>query len=157
MNGGIDYLIAALLAIALIRAAWGDIQTRTIPNWLNVAIAVGAPFWWWANGLALWPDIAVQIGFATVIFLIFAGCFAIGAMGGGDVKLITALSLWLPLSPLLRMLFVMAVLGGVVTLAALVLHRLQKRSGSPEVPYGVAISVAGLWVLANDLLTNPGS
>lgn len=156
MHGGASYLIAALLAIALIRAAWGDLQSRTIPNWLNIAIAAGAPLWWWANGWALWPDIAIQIGFATVIFLIFAGCFAIGAMGGGDVKLITALSLWLPLAPLARMLFVMAVLGGIVTLVTLAIHRLRKRPGSPEIPYGVAISVAGLWVLANDLLTISG-
>ena len=156
MHGGASHLIAALLAIALIRAAWGDLQTRTIPNWLNVAIAAGAPLWWWATGWALWPDITIQIGFAVAIFVIFAGCFAIGAMGGGDVKLITALSLWLPLTPLVRMLFVMAVLGGIVTLVTLVTHRVLKRSGSPEVPYGVAISMAGLWVLANDLLTISG-
>jgi prepilin peptidase CpaA len=156
MHGGASYLIAALLAIALIRAAWGDLQTRTIPNWLNIAIAAGAPLWWWTTGWALWPDIPIQLGFAIGIFAIFAGCFAIGAMGGGDVKLITALSLWLPLTPLVRMLFVMAVLGGIVTLVTLAVHRLHKRSGSPEVPYGVAISVAGLWVLANDLLTISG-
>jgi prepilin peptidase CpaA len=156
MHGAASYLIAALLAMALMRAAWGDLQTRTIPNWLNIAIAAGAPLWWWTNGWALWPDVTIQIGFVIVIFLIFAGCFAIGAMGGGDVKLITALSLWLPLAPLARMLFVMALLGGIVTLVTLAVHRLLKRAGSPEVPYGVAISVAGLWVLANDLLTISG-
>ncbi len=156
MHGALVYLIAALLAAAMLRAAWGDLQTRTIPNWLNVAIAAGAPLWWWATGWSLWPDIAIQIGFALAIFAIFAACFAIGAMGGGDVKLITALSLWLPLSPLVRMLFVMAVLGGVVTLATLAIHRLRKQGGAPEVPYGIAISVAGLWVFANDLLTISG-
>ena len=156
MHGGASYLIAALLAIALIRAAWGDLQTRTIPNWLNILIAAGAPLWWWTHGWALWPDIVLQLGFALTIFAIFAGCFAIGAMGGGDVKLITALSLWLPLTPLVRMLFVMSLLGGLVTLVTLVAHRMLKRSGSPEVPYGVAISIAGLWVLANDLLTISG-
>ena len=157
MFGGASYLIAALLAIALMRAAWGDLQSRTIPNWLNVAIAAGAPLWWWANGWGLWPDVAIQLGFAAGIFVIFAFCFAIGAMGGGDVKLITALSLWLPFVALMRMLFVMAVLGGVVTLVTLVIHKLRKRSGPPEVPYGVAISIAGVWVLANDLLTIPGA
>jgi prepilin peptidase CpaA len=156
MYGAFSYLIAAALAVALIRAAWGDLQTRTIPNWLNLAIAAGAPLWWCANGWALWPDITVQIGFAIAIFAVFAGCFAIGAMGGGDVKLITALSLWLPLSPLVRMLFVMAVLGGIVTVITLVMHRLAKREGAPEVPYGVAISIAGLWVFANELLTISG-
>jgi len=156
MHGPASYLIAAALAIALVRAAWGDLQTRTIPNWLNLAIAASAPLWWWAHGWGLWPDIAIQIAFATGIFVIFAACFAIGAMGGGDVKLITALSLWLPFVPLVRMLFVMAVLGGVVTLITVLLHRLRRRAGPPEVPYGVAISLAGLWAFANQLLTISG-
>lgn len=157
MVGAATYLIAAVLAIALTRAAWGDLQTRTIPNWLNIAIAAGAPLWWWANGWQLWPDVTIQIGFAVGIFIIFAACFAMGAMGGGDVKLITALSLWLPFQSLVQMLFVMAVLGGVVTLATLGIHRLRKQTGAPEVPYGVAISIAGIWVLANDLLTIPSA
>ena len=157
MVGASTYLIAAVLAIALTRAAWGDLQTRTIPNWLNIAIAAGAPLWWWANGWQLWPDVTIQIGFAVGIFIIFAACFAMGAMGGGDVKLITALSLWLPFQSLMQMLFVMAVLGGIVTLVTLLIHRLRKQTGAPEVPYGVAISIAGIWVLANDLLTIPGA
>jgi prepilin peptidase CpaA len=157
MVGAATYLIAAVLAIALTRAAWGDLQTRTIPNWLNIAIAAGAPLWWWANGWQLWPDVTIQIGFAVGIFIIFAACFAMGAMGGGDVKLITALSLWLPFQSLVQMLFVMAVLGGIVTLATLGIHRLRKQTGAPEVPYGVAISIAGIWVLANDLLTIPSA
>lgn len=157
MYGGASYLIAALLAVALVRAAWGDLQSRAIPNWLNITIAAGAPLWWWASGWAIWPDVAIQIGFAVGIFAIFAFCFAIGAMGGGDVKLITALSLWLPFVALTQMLFVMAVLGGIVTLFTLIIHKLRKHPGAPEVPYGVAISIAGLWVVANDLLTIPGS
>lgn len=153
MHGPMAYIIAILLAAALIRAAWGDLRTRIIPNKLNIAIALGAPLWWWANGWSLWPDVVLQLAIVSVIFLIFAGCFAIGAMGGGDVKLIAALSLWLPFVPLVRMLFVMAILGGLLTLVTLVLHRIRNRGGHPEIPYGVAISLAGLWVFANDVLT----
>jgi prepilin peptidase CpaA len=156
MQGVVIYLVAVVLAAALVHAAWGDLRTRIIPNWLNLAIAAGAPIWWWANGWTVWPDVIIQIGIAVVIFMIFAGCFAIGAMGGGDVKLITALSLWLPLAPLVRMLFVMAIIGGIVTLATIAVHRMRKRSDTPEIPYGVAISIAGLWVFANDLLTISG-
>ena len=156
MQGVMSYIAAALLAAALVHAAWGDLRTRTIPNWLNLAIAAGAPLWWWTNGWAFWPDVVVQLGIVVIIFMIFAGCFAIGAMGGGDVKLITALSLWLPLMPLVRMLFVMALLGGVVTLATIAIHRIRRRADAPEIPYGVAISLAGLWVFANELLTISG-
>jgi prepilin peptidase CpaA len=135
-------------------AAWGDIRTRTIPNWLNLTIALAAPASWWASGMSPWPDMAIQVGIAALVFALFAGAFALGMMGGGDVKLIAALALWLPFGPLFDMLLLMAVLGGVLTLVMLVLHRLQKAQGQPEIPYGVAIALAGIVVLANQNLTS---
>ena len=44
-----------------------------------------------------------------------AGLFALRAMGGGDVKLLTALALWIEPLWFLRLLVVMALLGGVLT------------------------------------------
>ena len=57
----ISYGLLIALAIALVVAAFTDIRSRTISNWLNGAIALGAPLFWWSSGLALWPDIALQI------------------------------------------------------------------------------------------------
>lgn len=154
MEGGLPKsLIAALPLLLLARAAWGDVRTRTIPNWLCGAIAIAAPLWWWANGLPLWPDVPIQIGIAIAAFLLFTIPFAAGAMGGGDVKLIGALALWLPLPWLMRMLIVMAVSGGLLTLVMVVAHRWRRGEGNPEIPYGVAIALGGAWVIANDLLT----
>ncbi len=45
------------------------------------------------------------------------GAFAIGAMGGGDVKLIAALGLWLVPPDFMRMIVWMSIGGGVLTLA----------------------------------------
>ena len=73
--------------------------------------------------------------------------FAIGAMGGGDVKLIAALGLWFPLGHMMNLLLVMSILGGVLTLAMLVHHKFTKKPGRPEIPYGIAISAAGLCVI----------
>ncbi len=139
--------LLASLAILLCVAAWTDLRDRTISNPLNAAVALLAPCWWWANGLALWPDVAIQLALFAGVFTIFLGMFAIGMMGGGDVKLLAALSLWLPLGPLMQLLFVMALAGGVVTLATLAVHRLRRTAGQPEIPYGVAIAFAGLWVI----------
>lgn len=141
------------LCAALLHAAWGDVRTRTIPNRLNAAIALGAPVWWWVSGYAPWPDMAVQVGLALALFLLFALFFALGAMGGGDVKLIAAIGLWLPPLAMLAMLQVMAIAGGILTLAVLVDHKARRRPGRPEIPYGVAIAVAALWTIANDILT----
>jgi prepilin peptidase CpaA len=157
MLGAFAHILLGALALLLLAAAWGDIRTRTIPNALNAAIALLAIPWWWANGWALWPDIMLQIGVAAILFGLFAIAFAMGAMGGGDVKLIAALALWLKLVPLAQMLVVMALAGGVLTLFLLARHRWLKAEGRPEIPYGVAIVAAGFWVVANDVLTISGS
>lgn len=156
--GAIQLAILAVLALLLLYAAWGDLRTRTIANGLNLAIALAAPIWWLAQGLSPWPDIAIQIALALLVFAVFAGCFAIGMMGGGDVKLLGALALWLPPVPMMRMLVVMALAGGVLTLFFVALHRARKAEGRPEIPYGVAISFAALCALGtmtNDILTSP--
>jgi prepilin peptidase CpaA len=157
MVGAVSWILVAVLAVLLLVAAIGDLRSRTIPNWLTGAVALLAIGWWWANGWALWPDIAIQIAIALLLLLLFGALFAFGAMGGGDVKLIVALALWLPPSVVPEMLMVMALAGGVLTIAMLIWHRWRKAEGRPEIPYGVAIVAAGWWVVANELLTIPGS
>lgn len=144
-------ILAFALIAALAFAAVGDWRHRIIPNWLNAAIALSAPLWWWAEGWSLYPDIALQLALATIVFALFAGMFALGAMGGGDVKLLTALALWFPLGPFFNLLAVMAILGGVLTIAMMVRHRLQQAEGRVEVPYGIAIAVAGMFSLSRTL------
>ena len=112
----IYYGLLTLLAIALLFAAGTDLKRREIDNWLNIAIALAAPLFWWAGGLELWPDIALHVGIAVAAFAIAAGLFAIGQMGGGDVKLIAALALWFPPTAFVQMLIVMAVLGYLLTM-----------------------------------------
>ena len=43
----IHYGLLIALAIALVFAAGTDIHRRQIDNWLNIAIALGAPLFWW--------------------------------------------------------------------------------------------------------------
>ena len=142
------YLLLGALAIALLFAAFTDIRRRQIDNWLNGAIAAGAPLYWWASGLALWPGVAWQVGVAAVTVAILAVLFALRAMGGGDVKLLTALALWIDPLNFVRLLIGMALIGGLLTLVLGAWHILRRRRDKLAVPYGVAISSAALWVLA---------
>ena len=147
----IDYLQYALLiglAIALLIAAITDIRARRIDNWLTGAVALGAPLFWWASGLSLWPGIALQFGVALIAFAILAVLFAMLAMGGGDVKLLTALALWIEPVLFMQLIVLMALLGGVLTLVLGSWHIMRRRKDRLAIPYGVAISAAGLWVLA---------
>jgi prepilin peptidase CpaA len=142
------YGLLAALAIALLIAAFTDLRSRQIGNWLNGAIALGAPLFWWASGLSLWPDVAAQIGVALAAFVVLAGLFALRAMGGGDVKLLTALALWIEPASFLKLIVIMALLGGVLTILFAGWHVIRGRKGRLAIPYGVAIASAGLWVLS---------
>ena len=146
------YGLLAMLAIALLVAAFTDLRSRHIGNWLNGAIALAAPLFWWASGLSLWPDVALQLGVALAAFAVLAGLFALRAMGGGDVKLLTALALWIAPMLFLKLLVVMALVGGVLTLVFGAWHVMRKRREKLAIPYGVAIALAGLWVLGTNYL-----
>ncbi|MCC2976884.1 prepilin peptidase [Sphingomonas sp. PL-96] len=145
-------LLLLALMLLLLSAAIEDVRTREIANWKNGVIALLAPAWWMASGMTLWPGVAIQLGIATLVFGLFVGAFAIGQMGGGDVKLIGALALWLPPEPLLWMLVLMSLLGGALTLLMLIDKRLRKKQQLPEIPYGVAIALAALLVIREPIL-----
>jgi prepilin peptidase CpaA len=148
----LSWMLPALLVLLLVLAGIEDARTREIANWKNAAIALMAPLWWVSIGLAPWPDMAIQIGIAAGVLALFCVAFHFGQMGGGDVKLIAALALWLPIAPLMQMLLLMSVLGGALTLVMLIEHKLHKNPRALEIPYGVAIAIAALLRLREPLL-----
>jgi prepilin peptidase CpaA len=152
MNVGFTFLLLGLLAATLVWIAVFDIRTYTISDRLNLGIALLAPAYWWAAGVPLWPDAAMQVGVAILVFLFFAGAFYLNVMGGGDVKLAGALALWFTPYDTLRMIVIMSIAGGLLTLVVLAAHRARKKLDRPEVPYGVAIAVGGMWLLAQRFL-----
>jgi prepilin peptidase CpaA len=149
--GASHIILLSTLAVMVVIASVTDWRARTIPNWLNGAIAVGALLWWWANGYAPWPTIAMLVAQAAAVFGVFAAMFAIGAMGGGDVKMITALALWFQPPEFFHLISVMAIAGGVLTLAMLIRHKIHKYEGRPEIPYGIAIAFAALWEISQTI------
>jgi prepilin peptidase CpaA len=156
MGNALSWFLLGLLVLMLLAASWCDLKSRTIPNQLNLAIALLAIPFWWSVGLALWPDAAIQIGVALTVFALFAIAFALGAMGGGDVKLVGALALWLPFQAVVLLLFIMSVAGGVLTLAMFLRHKLARNQGQLEIPYGVAIAFGGLWLISERFLNQFG-
>ncbi len=139
------------LAGLLLRAAVGDIRTFNISNELNMAIMALAPFVWSANDLS-WIDVGWTLVAAGGVFAFMTGAFFLGLMGGGDVKMAPAVMLWFSATEALDFLLVMSAVGGLVTLFQLVRHRVARREGRPEIPYGVAIAAAGLWLIAERYL-----
>lgn len=145
------------LALLLAYAAFGDVRARTIPNWLVITIAACAPVMWTLTGMSIWPDMILQIGIAIGFMILFSIFFALNAMGGGDVKLIAALALWFPAIAFLQLLMVMSIVGGLITIGMWLREKARKSGKNIEVPYGVAISAAGIWAINERYLNHFGS
>jgi prepilin peptidase CpaA len=151
----------AVFAALLLAAGWQDLKTMRIGNGLSLAIVATFALWALA-GLAAGSLSLVGIGWsiacAVAVFVVGALIFAVGAVGGGDVKLLAAASLFAGPALQLDFLAVTAVVGGMLGLAILggapigpkaqpvaegevPLPRLRR-----GLPYGPAIAAGGLWV-----------
>jgi prepilin peptidase CpaA len=141
-----------LLFILLGFAAIEDLHRLTISNWTSSAVLGAAVL---ALAISGWsPAIWQNVVLSCAILVLGALLFAAGKMGGGDVKLFAATVFWTNLRGALLLVPAILLAGGV--LAVLVLSRravLRAAAGSKYVeskgvPYGVAIAVGTLLVLA---------
>ncbi|HKR92549.1 A24 family peptidase [Novosphingobium sp.] len=144
MSGDLfSYALAAALATALLVAAFTDLRRREIDNGLNAAIALAAPLWWLAMGFG-WSDIGFQVTLAAATFAITCVLFAVRQMGGGDVKLLTALALWFPPVSFAQVIVLTAVIGGGASVAMATFN--MKRVPGETLRDALAVSVALAWV-----------
>ena len=135
-----------LLALTLIAAAVQDMRQLRISNILVLAVAtlaivamgVVGPSW------ALWQNGALMVALLAV----GTAAFAAGLFGGGDVKMIAALGLWVSLTGAVRLLATIFIAGGILALIFIIVRQLLRKPGSGKVkgqlPYGVAIAAGAL-------------
>ena len=146
----------AAVALALLAvAAASDLWRRIIPNALPAGIAAMFALAAMVEPAALVPlDASLT---AVAVFAGGAGLFALGWMGGGDVKLLAATALWAGSSGVFGLLILTGLAGGALGLSVLLWQggrRWLAARGrrppppAPTVPYGVAIAIAGATVLA---------
>ncbi|MCS6987733.1 MAG: prepilin peptidase [Sphingomonadaceae bacterium] len=142
-------LAAALLVIA---AAW-DLAVRQIPDRASAGIALAALVPLAQQPL---PTGLASLLVATVLFGLGVVAFRFGLMGGGDVKLLGAVGLWLRPEDLSLFLAVQAVTTLTLVVLVLLWHRrMRRRDGQadaaavprPTLPFGVAIAAGGIGVL----------
>ncbi|WP_298982741.1 prepilin peptidase [uncultured Roseibium sp.] len=154
---------AAVLVIFPMLVAFGgvsDLLTMTIRNRVTILLISGFCLLALASGLPLQAWGLHALGFAVVFVPCFV-FFAFNWMGGGDVKFISAISLWIGFTPeLAAFAILVAIYGMVLTIGLLLMRqklivpiiliqqdwfaRLHDRKSG--IPYGIAISIAGLQV-----------
>lgn len=146
--------IALYLLFAMCATLWLDVTRYTIPNWL-----VGSLLFLYPVAVYVSPQpIAWEMALAgmAIVFLAGSVIFALRVMGGGDIKLITVLALWVGWKGLLDFIFLFAIIGGVFSIFVLIGRRVATylplkaprllQKGAP-IPYGVAIALAFLWLM----------
>ena len=152
-------IATVVLIIALIFAVITDVARYEIPNTLPIVITVA----FLAAAIGEDADIRTivfHLAAGMIVLIAFGVLFWKGWMGGGDVKLIAASAVWAGGNFLLQYLVVLALFGGVLALVVVLLRLvagdaarinrpwvqrlLTRRQG---VPYGVAISATGLFLL----------
>jgi len=135
-------------------AAVEDIRRLVIPNAVVAGLCV-----LWPLHLAAAPSFTIAgslgaAGCAAAVFLVGALLFSRGLIGGGDVKLLAAATLWAGPASTLALLVVTGVLGGLLTLVLLFSARLRAAISwaraaavsSLPVTYGAAIAAAAVIV-----------
>ncbi len=162
-------MILSLFAIAFfalcIFAALIDLETLTIPNWLNgwlaflslPALILAAPGW----------DVAgAHLLLGAIVFFATVGLFFLGAFGGGDAKFIPAVVLWIGPAGAISFLFATAIAGGILTILVVFARSAVPYYFSPGfgvatlteqrgIPYGVAIAAGALYAApTSPLLTD---
>jgi prepilin peptidase CpaA len=153
-----DWLIMLLCLTLAVAAAEDAIRLR-ISNGLVIAIAVGAVIAIFALGptFALWQNLALSIG----VLIVGTGLFSAKILGGGDVKLLAAVALWVDLAHVLLFLAAVFIAGGLLAAAMLSSRLLVGRGNgvalrdrARRVPYAVAIAAGAFFLLAvqQDLL-----
>jgi prepilin peptidase CpaA len=150
--------VIALTAFAVVMAAAiEDFRRRIIPNLLPILLCV-----LWQVHFAAAPSLAdglAALGCAVAVFLVGAVLFARGFLGGGDVKLLAAATLWagpadtpalLVLGGALALFLLMPFGAELVTAGRTLLTPSSASSAEhapvTAVPYGVAIAGAALIV-----------
>lgn len=147
--------ILIVFPLCLAFAAMSDLLTMAIPNRVSaillvafVAIAVLSGFGW--------QQIGLHFAAGAMVFGVCFVLFALGIMGGGDAKLLTACAVWFGFNmSLVSFLIYVSLFGGLVTVAILLLRTQGDRimaTGIPvphllftakKIPYGIAIALGG--------------
>lgn len=154
-------------AALLLRLAQSDLRYRRLRNSLIAWYAGLCPLALLTSGASAWQWL--QHGaIAAVGFLVLLALFAARVMGGGDVKLGTAVLAWAGTADVANALLVISITGLIVALMGLLFnarclrtifahgwrHRMRRALRVQRgVPYGVALAAGGLFVMPGYLVS----
>lgn len=149
--------------IIMIATVLSDYTRLIIPNEYSIALACA--FLAYAGySVSDFSTLGDHLLAGVIVFGVGVVLFALGLMGGGDVKIASAAALWLGTPLLLDFVLITSIVGAVITLFILFMERSpalapltpggwveSEERDKLRVPYGVAISAAALIVFFQSL------
>ncbi|WP_190241932.1 A24 family peptidase [Bradyrhizobium algeriense] len=150
--------------LLLLYVATIDVATRLIRNEICLVLALLGI----AGQLVSPIQVAQSLIAATILLLLLLVIYQRGLIGGGDVKLLVALAIGLPLTGVIQLLTITALAGGILALVHLMMRLLPYPRLAPAgsslvrrvyaierwrhlrhapLPYGVAIACGGIWTV----------
>ena len=153
-----EYTVLLVFPALMIFAAMMDLFTMTIPNRISIilvaAFLIAAPL----TGMT-WEQFFVHLATGAGVLALGIALFAFGLVGGGDAKLLAAASLWIGFNDLGHYMFLVVLMGGLLSLLLLVYRgmlpprwllgqpwALRLHNKKEGIPYGLALSGAALWI-----------
>jgi prepilin peptidase CpaA len=150
-----------LFVFAMLSAAISDLMIYKIRNNLILALLLAYLIFAPIVGIPS-VEIGRSVAVAGVVLFVTFLLFTKGWIGGGDAKLTAVTTLWLGADNTVAYVQLLSLLGGVLALVVYFcrtqplperlantvwMARLRARAQGVEVPYGVAITLAGLCFL----------
>jgi prepilin peptidase CpaA len=162
MTGILQGLSLSAFVAVMAMAAFEDFRRLVIPNLLPILLCALWPFYIATTGVAL-SGIGAALICAALVFVVGAVLFSRGLLGGGDVKLLSAATLWAGPAGTAKLLMLTCAFGGVLALFMLLpfgrcaLVAARRMLGQPPaiagsglsipIPYGIAIAAAAVVVI----------
>jgi prepilin peptidase CpaA len=153
---GAPWWLSTLLALVLCAAAVEDAVRLRISNLTCLAVIILALIAMAIHGFppALWQNAVVFL----LILVVGTAAFAARMLGGGDVKLLAALGLWMNFAGAVWLIAAVFLAGGVLAILFILTRPIRRRvsgstekSGSARIPYGLAIAAGALLVFGAQL------
>jgi prepilin peptidase CpaA len=138
----------------LLLAAWHDVVSRTVPNWMSVAIAGCGVVAAFASGRLL-----VSAGLGLAVFFAAAICWRRGWIGGADVKLLGAIAIVLPPGMVSMFAVAMSLAGAAHAAVYILARRMVTRptSATPLLASPLLASIPSASQLVSPLATAAAS
>jgi len=121
----LTYVIVATGLLGVI--CWHDIATRLLPDGPILAVAALGFAWQMTAGNVAW-----SLAAAFVVFMSGAVVWRLGALGGGDVKLLAACAMLPGAAALPNLLVMTGFTGGLLALGYLIARRIAPAGPAPS-------------------------